>query len=221
MLIIKVHYIICITSFAANFYRKPMKKLFLLSIALFLIGRLSAQVTTQLIITTSVVPATACTTPCNGSATATSVTGGTAPYTYLWNIPLAPQSTQTATGLCPGTYQLGVFDSATPIQNIGTTTVTITCLGTNGIGLDITSKNDLIIFPNPAADELFLQSNFNGNETMELTISNMIGSVLFEGTMDMNATTSKRISISQLPPGVYSVELAGSKDIIRKKFIKQ
>lgn len=55
---------------------------------------------------------------CNGSATATP-TGGTSPYTYSWNTGPV-QTTQTATGLCAGSYTCTVTD------NVGaTTTVTV------------------------------------------------------------------------------------------------
>jgi gliding motility-associated-like protein len=51
----------------------------------------------------------ACGGACNGSATVTPQ-GGTAPYFYLWNDP-SNQSTQTATGLCVGTYTVTVTDA--------------------------------------------------------------------------------------------------------------
>jgi gliding motility-associated-like protein len=46
---------------------------------------------------------------CNGSGTVT-ITSGLAPFTYQWNDPLA-QTTQTATNLCEGTYQVIVRDA--------------------------------------------------------------------------------------------------------------
>ena len=46
---------------------------------------------------------------CNGSSTA-NPTSGTGPFTYLWNDPSA-QTTQTATGLCTGTYSGTVTDA--------------------------------------------------------------------------------------------------------------
>lgn len=49
-------------------------------------------------------------TVCNGTATA-SVTAGTAPFTYTWNDP-AVQTSASASGLCPGTYQLTLSDAA-------------------------------------------------------------------------------------------------------------
>ncbi|MBI2269967.1 MAG: SBBP repeat-containing protein [Bacteroidetes bacterium] len=56
---------------------------------------------------------------CNGLATVSS-SGGTAPFTYLWN---DGQTAQTPTGLCAGTYTVTVSDDG---NNTGTQTVTIT-----------------------------------------------------------------------------------------------
>ncbi|MBI2969109.1 MAG: SprB repeat-containing protein, partial [Bacteroidetes bacterium] len=47
---------------------------------------------------------------CDATATVTT-SGGTPPYTYLWNT-FPPQFTSTATGLCAGTYSVNVEDSA-------------------------------------------------------------------------------------------------------------
>lgn len=49
-----------------------------------------------------------CFSDCNGTGTATP-SGGTAPYFYVWNDPSA-QTTQTATGLCPGNYDVTITD---------------------------------------------------------------------------------------------------------------
>ncbi|MBI3509571.1 MAG: T9SS type B sorting domain-containing protein [Bacteroidetes bacterium] len=56
---------------------------------------------------------------CNGSLTATPASG-TAPYTYSWNTSPV-QTTQTATGLCAGNYQVDITDA-----NGCTSTSTIT-----------------------------------------------------------------------------------------------
>ncbi|MBN4072247.1 SprB repeat-containing protein, partial [Flavobacteriales bacterium AH-315-E23] len=84
-----------------------------------------------------------CNGACDGSATMT-VSGGTPPYTYLWNDSQA-QSTLTATGLCANTYtftmydSLGCFkmDSVVIIEPTSLVTSTsVTCLGAcNGIAV--------------------------------------------------------------------------------------
>jgi len=62
---------------------------------------------------------------CNGTATAT-VTGGNPPFVYLWNDPGA-QTTQTATGLCAGTYTVTLTDvtNCTVIDSVTVTEPTL------------------------------------------------------------------------------------------------
>jgi len=67
--------------------------------------------------TSSVVTPINCAGNCDGSIT-TTPTGGVGPYTYLWS---NGQTTQTATNLCPGTYNVVVVDN-----NNCTTTDTLT-----------------------------------------------------------------------------------------------
>src|SRR5690606_31959323 len=51
---------------------------------------------------------TVCPNSCDGTATATP-SGGTAPYSYLWNDPFG-QVTAAATNLCQGTFTVQVSD---------------------------------------------------------------------------------------------------------------
>jgi gliding motility-associated-like protein len=60
---------------------------------------------------------------CNGTATVT-VSGGTAPLVFSWNT-IPSQSTQTATGLCPGNYTVYVTD-ANGCTTSAVATVTLT-----------------------------------------------------------------------------------------------
>lgn len=65
---------------------------------------------------------TSCAGICDGTATATVGAGGVGPFTYLWNT-VPAQTTQTAVGLCAGTYTVSVTD-ATGCVATGTVTVT-------------------------------------------------------------------------------------------------
>lgn len=65
-----------------------------------------------------------CNATCNGSATA-NVGGGNPGYTYLWTgpAPFVSQSTQTITGLCPGTYTVVVTDTSGCTRTLTTTII--------------------------------------------------------------------------------------------------
>ena len=73
---------------------------------------------------------------CNGTATATAVTG-TGPFTYAWS-DISAQTTQTATGLCAGTYTVTVTDAGgctttatTTVTSPASMTMTVTSVGNN------------------------------------------------------------------------------------------
>jgi len=87
-----------------------------------------------------------CNNQCTGTASV-SVSGGTPPYTYLWNtIPM--QTTSTATGLCAGTNTVTVSDGI----GSATTTVTITTLPSPAapsicmVTVDTVSENNIIMW---------------------------------------------------------------------------
>jgi gliding motility-associated-like protein len=65
-----------------------------------------------------------CSATCNGSATA-NVGGGNPGYTYSWTgpAPFVSQTTQTVSGLCPGTYTVVVTDSSGCTRTLTTTLV--------------------------------------------------------------------------------------------------
>lgn len=196
-----------------------MKKTLLISaICLLAIGKIFAQ-PAQLALTVSVTPATDCTFPCDGSATVTNVTGGTPPYTYLWNIPLSPQNGPTATGLCPGfSYQLAVYDAGSPFPSQGQQIVTVTCNTASGIN-NVQAEDKLNIFPNPVAEFLNLEVPVSeGNALVE--IHNLVGSVIAEFAVSSSQTFTQ-VNVSRLPAGVYTVIYTNREKAIRAKFIKQ
>jgi hypothetical protein len=92
-----------------------------------------------------------CNGSCNGVITM-SVTGGTPPYTYLWNNAMA---TPTVTGLCSGTYTVTVTDATLltatqtatitqPVMLSGSTTSTnVTCNGGNNGTATVTASGGI------------------------------------------------------------------------------
>jgi gliding motility-associated-like protein len=76
-----------------------------------------------------------CNGACDGEATLTT-TGGTAPYTFLWDDPAA-QTTAIATGLCAGIYNATVTDA-----NACTNVVSVTLTEPSAVTATITATTD-------------------------------------------------------------------------------
>jgi gliding motility-associated-like protein len=77
-----------------------------------------------------------CNSQCTGTATATPF-GGSSPYTYSWT---GGQTTQTATGLCAGTYTVTVTDA-----NGSTQTATVTVFSIPGPTAEVSASVNNII----------------------------------------------------------------------------
>ena len=91
-----------------------------------------------------------CNGACDGEATANPV-GGVLPYIYSWNT-VPTQSSQTATGLCPGNYTVTVTDQTGCIATQSVTMpVDPSVLVPNGIATNVTCNgaNDGTISANP------------------------------------------------------------------------
>ncbi|MCB0397491.1 MAG: gliding motility-associated C-terminal domain-containing protein [Flavobacteriales bacterium] len=89
-----------------------------------------------------------CNGACDGTATVTP-DGGNPPHTFLWSTGTGNQTTQTATGLCPGTYNVTVTDASgcsgsgtvtitePPLLHITETHTPVSCNGMNDGSIDI------------------------------------------------------------------------------------
>jgi hypothetical protein len=91
------------------------------------------------------------------------------------------------------------------------------CLPTDILQNDITETS--FISPNPATNELIVQSSASGNER-ELIIFNAIGEKIFHSQIS-NLTSQTSIDISQLPSGIYFVRVRGEVQERMGKFVKQ
>ncbi len=77
-----------------------------------------------------------CNTTCDATATVNVLSGGVAPFDYLWPVSAGSQTSQTATNLCAGSYVVTVTDftncSKTVLVQVSeSSTLTLTLSGTN------------------------------------------------------------------------------------------
>lgn len=183
-----------------------LKTLFTFLLFVFLFAEHSSA---QLTLTVTVTNASNCSAPCDGSAAANNIPGAT----YVWNTNPV-QTTATATGLCPGTYSV----TAAYMGFTGSGTATVMCTsGINNISVD----ENISLFPNPAHNELYIKINTEKQEEIDLTLRNILGTVVYQEAIQTNGYLNKRIDISALPAGIYDVECFHGTTITRNKFIKQ
>lgn len=127
------------------------------------------------------------------SATANPI-GGTPPYTYQWS---NGQTSQTATALATGTYQLTVTDAngcsfESSIDFVSTT-------GIDSPNLDV----EISISPNPASDWINVSSDFSFN-SVSYQILDITGRVV---ASDQLLSKSTLIDISDFAEGTYMIRI--------------
>nr|MBK9652403.1 T9SS type A sorting domain-containing protein [Bacteroidota bacterium] len=145
----------------------------------------------------------------NGTATATP-NNGFSPYRYSWNTsPI--KTTQTATGLVPGTYVVTVKDNKKCSRNASIV------IGTARFGVTDTGE-ELFVIPNPTSDVISIEisnSVLSGNATFEIIDSK--GSVVL---MEQSNITSHdftfSISLAHLPNGIYTLRAKDAKNVFTK-----
>ncbi|MCX6231806.1 MAG: T9SS type A sorting domain-containing protein [Bacteroidetes bacterium] len=77
------------------------------------------------------------------------------------------------------------------------------------------TENQLRIYPNPAKDNLSIESNFKSEQNLDIV--NLIGQSVFTTKIYGNTT----IDVSALPKGIYFLRLNTNKETVVKKFVKE
>jgi hypothetical protein len=148
---------------------------------------------------------------CDGSATATPG-GGTGPYTYAWSP--SGGAGATASNLCPGGYTVCVTDAGGCV-----TCKNVTVSSPTGVPA-ITDNGTIKVYPNPANDFIFVEGTLNGAANMQVNIVNMFGQTVIDKMVHADGQFSEKISIANIPTGVYFIEISSGDMLRNKKIIK-
>ena len=83
----------------------------------------------------------------------------------------------------------------------------------NSIHSDL-SQQLLLIYPNPAQNELFIETNQNINS---ISIYNISGQKIFETVINQNLNLPYKLDTKHFPAGIYMVQLKNASGIVTKK----
>ena len=133
--------------------------------------------------------------PPNSGTAMTSISGGTPPYSYLWNTgDITPNLTNLTTA---GLYRVTVTDA-----NGCSDTAEIDVI----VGMEeLNFARYISLYPNPTAEEVFIDYDFTGEVDLEVTVVNHLGQVVLT-ISEPNAISGKlRLDVVEWANGVYSV----------------
>lgn len=143
----------------------------------------------------------------NGKASA-AVSGGFAPYTYVWN----NKATTADINVGKGDYSV----VATDANGCASASANVT-VGEYALSIQDLAISSLAIFPNPTANELNVKFNANSNATIELV--NVSGQVI--DTKVANQFANVTFNTSALNAGVYFVNIKVAEGTFTQKIIKE
>ncbi|MBW8051255.1 MAG: T9SS type A sorting domain-containing protein, partial [Cytophagales bacterium] len=143
-----------------------------------------------------------------------SVSGGTPPYTYLWNDSLG-QTTDTATGLSAGIYTVEVTDSNGCIL-IGSITVGVQTGISSGTG-----SGSIDFYPNPASTKVTFVIKLPTDNYGSLKLYNLQGvnvATVFENKQ-LSGKFTVQFDVDGLAEGVYLYRLVTNDHVVTEKMV--
>ena len=149
---------------------------------------------------------------CNGEAAVTVVSGGTAPFTYLWSPGGA--TTDTIKGECVGDYCCTVTDA-----NGCSQTVCVVIPNTSSVATVNGNGSSVNIYPNPS-NGLFNVQSALGSGQMTVEVYNTLGQKVYS-QFTINQLTFT-IDLSSQPNGIYLIRILGKDGSLvdEKKVVK-
>jgi hypothetical protein len=147
----------------------------------------------------------------NGTITATA-TNGTAPYTYSLNGGVATTNNMFS-ALANGIYTVTITDAAGCAK---TTVLSITFAE----GLTTTAlTGEVLIYPNPAKEILYVQAEAKGSSVMQIQIIDMLGKIVYKDyAVTLNGNVNKTINTTQFASGQYQLMLV---DDLRRSAVRK
>lgn len=130
-----------------------------------------------------------------------------------------------AVGFSGETYMTGYFSSPTiafgssTLTNAGNTDVFLAKAG-NSLGVDDkVSQGSITLYPNPARDAVYLETNGSWNKELQVSIYSITGQLIWSSTLAQN---QRQIHLEDLQAGVYFVSVrSGDNTAFQKLLIRR
>ncbi len=117
----------------------------------------------------------------------------------------------------------------TVVQNVGGSgpfayyyidDISVTACDTTWIGVNeaVKKEDDFKIYPNPATSTITIESN--KYQDLSIKITDVLGREVIERTKN-EVLSIKNIDVSQLPSGMYIIQLQSKNGVVNKKFVKE
>jgi hypothetical protein len=139
-----------------------------------------------------------------------SATGGYPPYTYVWN---DSATTDSITGLAPGTYRVTVTDSKGCASRGRAVVANLT-----GIGWLTENAPKISMFPNPANGSISVVISSNQAVTGRMEVVDMTGRLVYSAPLSFNSHYNVSLNTSSFSTGVYTLQILSDNQGVHQRF---
>ena len=156
---------------------------------------------------------------CNGTSTSASASGGA---TYSWSPSSGVSNPNSASPSLSPTTSTTYTVTGTSAQGCSSTADIIVwvvdCTGVN----ELSSLNEMNIFPNPASSILNLQLDMQAKDDLTLTVLDNSGKEMFTNELNSaRGTVNEKIEIENWPQGIYYIQLSSENGLATQSFMVQ
>ena len=82
-------------------------------------------------------------------------------------------------------------------------------------------SRDVMVYPNPAKNQLTIRCPSFKDNTLKVFATNVLGQEMMSYSLVLDTGGSGIIDITELPPGIYFLQLQPGRGIIAKMFVKE
>ncbi len=146
------------------------------------------------------------------------------PFIGIWHVISFSPTT------CESVVLTGNPTNPTPVFDTPDFSLTLTGTPANGTVYNFTnlttgfenqySNDEFSIFPQPAHDILYLSPGLNNNPPTKLVLRNISGKSVIINTVNGQGDNIYQINVSNLPKGIYFIEICTQDKKIHKKILK-
>ena len=136
--------------------------------------------------------------------------------TVIWSSSDTSKATVSPTGLVTGVAEGSVVITLTTVDGSFNASSTITILKPTSMA-SITSDQDIIIYPVPFKDQLYIQFGKEFIETVDIRLFDATGKLL---KSDKGSGQGHVMNVSDLPDGLYLLRITGTNIDIKEHIVK-
>jgi Zn-dependent metalloprotease len=87
----------------------------------------------------------------------------------------------------------------------------------SGLNKNILKDAEIVLFPNPASDEITILFSYSGTKQLNIAIYDLLGNVVYKDDGTFIGKYQNKLNVSSFPDGIYLIKISDGQGTINKK----